>query len=343
MRPVRLAALTLAALTLAACGEKEAVPGATPEPQKLTVMLDFFPNADHAGIYAAEAAGEFERANLEVDIQPPPDPATPLRLLQAGRIDLAISYQPELLLARDKGADLVSVAALVQKPLTSLMWLEDGDVRSVADLEGKKVGTAGIPYQSAYLRSILEQENVDPDSVEEINVGFELGRAMVSGRVDATLGAFWNYEGVDLERRGRQPQISRVEELGVPTYNELVVVARKSDLDTQGAARLRRFLLALTRGHRIVREDPERAVDALMKANPDLDRGLQRAVVRATTPVFFPEDDQLPWGFQDENAWIAYGNWMFREDLLEQDPRAGSAVTNEFLPGQGLETDRTQF
>lgn len=343
MRTIRPAALLVAALLLSACGEKEPVPAGTVPQEKLTVMLDFFPNADHAGIFAAQGAGEFERANLDVDIKAPPDPSAPLKLLQAGRVDLAVSYQPELLLARDKGADLVSVAALVQKPLTSLMWLEDGDVETLEDLEGAKVGTAGIPYQSAYLRSILEDAGVDPATVEEINVGFELGRAMVSGRVDATLGAFWNYEGVDLARRGRRPSISRVEELGVPTYNELVLVARKEDLNTAGAARLRRFLVALTRGHRIVRDSPEQAIDALMEANPDLERDLQEAVVKATTPVFFPEDDELPWGWQDENAWIAYGRWMDRNDLLSQDPRAGSAVTNEFLPGQGLETERTEF
>lgn len=343
MRTIRPATLLVAALLLSACGEKEPVPAGTVPPEKLTVMLDFFPNADHAGIFAAQGAGEFERANLEVDIKAPPDPSAPLKLLQAGRVDLAISYQPELLLARDKGADLVSVAALVQKPLTSLMWLEDGDVETLKDLEGATVGTAGIPYQSAYLRTILEEGGVDPATVEEINVGFELGRAMVSGRVDATLGAFWNYEGVDLARRGRQPRITRVEELGVPTYNELVLVARKEDLNTAGAARLRRFLVALTRGHQIVRDSPEQAVDALMKANPDLERDLQEAVVEATTPVFFPEDEELPWGWQDEDEWIAYGRWMDQNDLLSQDPRAGSAVTNEFLPGQGLETERTEF
>lgn len=343
MNPVRVIPILAAALALAACGEKQSVPDVTPDAEQLTVMLDFFPNADHAGLYAAQAAGEFEKANLDVDIKAPPDPATPLKLLQAGKVDLAISYQPELLLARDKGADLVSVAALVQKPLTSLMWLEDSDVSTLEDLRGKKVGTAGIPYQSAYLRSILEEAGVDPSAVDEVNVGFELGRAMVSGRVAATLGAFWNYEGVDLERRGRKPRISRMEELGVPTYNELIVVARKEDLDTAGAARLRRFLLALTKGHEIVRERPQDAVDAVMEANPDLERELQEAVVEATAPVFFPEDDRFPWGFHDEPAWEAYGEWMLENDLLDRDPVAGSALTNEFLPGQGLETERTEF
>ena len=165
-------------------------------------MLDYFPNADHAGIYAALESGEYERAGLEVEIEPPPDPSAPLKFLQAGRADLVVSYEPELLLAREKGAELVSVGALVQKPLTSLMAVRKSPVRDVEDLRGKRVGTAGLPYQTAYLRTILGAAGIDPGSVRETNVGFNLVPAMRSGRVDATLGAFWNYEGVQLARQG---------------------------------------------------------------------------------------------------------------------------------------------
>jgi putative hydroxymethylpyrimidine transport system substrate-binding protein len=108
-------------------------------------VLDYFPNADHAGIYAAQATGEYRKAGLEVDIKAPPDPAAPLKLLQAGRADIVVSYEPELLLARDKGADgLVAVGALVQKPLTSLIALPSGKISGAKDLAGKRVGTAGI-------------------------------------------------------------------------------------------------------------------------------------------------------------------------------------------------------
>ena len=334
------------ALALAACGEKEepaAGDGAATEREPFTLILDYFPNADHAGIYAAQAAGEFRRAGLDVKIVTPPDPAAPLKLLQAGKADLVISYTPELLLARDKGAELVSVGALVQKPLTSLMALESSGVKSVDDLVGKKVGTAGIPYQEAYLRSILETAEIKPESVDQIDVGFNLGPAMISKRVDATLGAFWNYEGTDLEQRGRKPVILRMEELGVPTYAELILVARRKSLDADQAARIRRFLQALARGHARLRDDPAAGVDALLKANNDLERKLQEAVVEKTLPVFFPEDDDQPWGYQDPEAWREYGAWMLNNDLLEADPRADSAVTNEFLPGQGLEQDATQY
>jgi len=326
------AALLLAALG-AGCGEKQDVLEAG-EPREFTLMLDYFPNADHAGIYAAQAAGDFGQAGLDVTIRQPPDPAAPIKQVAAGRVDLAVSYEPEVLRARDQGLRVVSVGALVRKPLTSIMSLPKAGIRSPRDLEGKTVGTAGIDYQSAYLRTILIDAGVDPSTVKERNVGFSLTPALLTGRVDATLGAFWNYEGTELQLKGRDPRIIRMEEAGVPSYDELVLVANESALERDGG-RIRAFLAALARGTRALASDPDRGVEALLEANPDLDPKLQRAVVRVTLPLFLPEDGR-PFGWQAPGEWQAFAAWMRENRLLKEIPDAGGAFTNELLPGQGL-------
>jgi putative hydroxymethylpyrimidine transport system substrate-binding protein len=332
-RPALAALALAAALLLAACGEKEEPTGA-PKRERLTLMLDFFPNADHAGIYAAQATGAFERAGLDVDVQAPSDPAAPLKLLAAGRVDLAITYEPELLLARDKGGELVGVGALVQRPLTSIMSVGSKAIERPAQLRGKHVGTAGIPYQSAYLKAILREAGVDASTVKETSVGFNLVPAMLSKRVDATLGAFWNYEGVELRLQRKRPKIIRVDEAGVPTYDELVFAAREGDL-ARGGGKVRRFLRAVAQGHEALARDPDAGVDPLLKANPDLDRRTQLASVKATLPAFAPPRGR-PFGWQEPAEWAAYQRWMFDEQLLRA-AGTGQALTNEFLPGQGLE------
>ena len=343
MNRLALAALVaVLSLALAACGEREQpTAGAGGQAaEKLDVVLDYFPNADHAGLYAGIEGGAFADVKLDVTPRVPNDPAAPLRLLEAGRVDLAISYEPEVLLARDRGAEVVAIGALVQKPLTSIISIGKDAIRDPAQLAGKRVGTAGIPYQDAYLKAILEEAGVPEEDVRKIDVGFNLVPAMESGRVDATLGSFWNYEGVELERRDRKPTILKVDELGVPTYNELVVVAREEDARTRGPV-LRRFLQGLARGHEALRGDPERGIRPLLAANRDLDRGLQEAAVEATLPVFFPEDAERPFGWMDENEWLAYAKWMFDNGLLkrQEDPRR--ALTTEFLPGEGPRPDRS--
>ncbi|HEX2085444.1 MAG TPA: ABC transporter substrate-binding protein [Solirubrobacteraceae bacterium] len=325
--------LTLLAL-LAGCGEREDPEPGAQDVERVDLVLDFFPNADHAGLYAAMGTGAFRDVALDVRPVTPSDPAAPLRLLAAGKADLAISYEPEVLLARDRGLKVVAIGAIVQKPLTSLISLGDRAIRDPAQLQGKKVGTAGIPYQSAYLKAILDEAGVDPADVEEINVGFNLGPAMISKRVDATLGAFWNYEGVELERNRRRPTILRVEELGVPTYNELVVVAREEDARERGQL-LRRFMLALGRGHEALRKDPSAGIEPLLEANRDLERGLQEAVVRKTLPVFFPEDEDRAFGYMAPREWSAYGRWMAEAGLLTRREDPLRAMTNEFVPGEG--------
>ena len=173
--PAIAAAVALIALVLglAACGEKsEDTTGAATEPLSLT--LDFYPNPDHAGIYMAQKLGYFADAGLDVSIQTPSDPAAPIKQLAAGQTDLAISYEPEVMLAREQGLDVVAVGAVVDRPLTSLIWLKKSGIGGVSDLRGKTIATAGIPYQDAYLKTILARANLSPSDVKPVNVGFGL-------------------------------------------------------------------------------------------------------------------------------------------------------------------------
>ncbi len=324
--------LALALVVLAGCGEKQ--DRITPErTEPLRVVLDYFPNADHAGLYAGIADGSFRRAGLDVRPLVPSDPAAPLKLLAAGKADLAISYEPEVLLARDRGLRVIAVGAMVQKPLTSIISIGKNAVRRPAELKGKTVGTAGIPYQSAYLRTILGGAGLPDNAVKEIDVGFNLVPAMLSGKVGATLGAFWNYEGVQLRLAKKNPAIIRMEQAGVPTYNELVIVARQDDI-AAGGSKVRRFVQALGRGWAATRRDPAAGVDALLAANRDLDRRLQLASVKATLPVVFPGGGR-PFGWQDPRDWDRYARWMYDNRLLQRRPSAETSYTNEFLAGQG--------
>ena len=165
-------------------------------------------------------------------------------------------------------------------------------------------------------------------------MGFGLVPSLLTGKVDAILGGFWNYEGVDLKRRGKKPRIIRVDDAGVPTYNELVLVANEDALDRDGGT-IRAFIGALSRGVRDLGDDPDKAIDGLLKANPDLDPALQRAALKATLPLFSPPRGK-PFAWQDPEQWDAFAAWMQDNRLLEGAPDPRGAFTNRLLPGAGL-------
>jgi len=334
-RILTLAGALAAALALAACGEikDKLTPSGSPA-QSLTLMLDWFPNADHVGLYQALAEGDFAKAGLNLHVQVPADPATPLQLLAAGKIDVAVSYEPELMLARDKGAPLVAIGAIVQRPLTSIVSLGSKHISTPAQLRGKRVGDAGIPYQHAYLTTILQRAGVPAGSVNEVNVGDNLVPAMLSGRVDATIGAYWNYEAIQLRQAGKRPNVIHVENAGVPDYDELVLVTREDEIANRTNI-LRRFVEAMARGYQAVRANPQAGVNALVRANPSLSPKLQLASVRATLSSFFPAEAKQPWGWQNQSQWTAYGEWMLDHHLISNPASVANASTNQLLAGQG--------
>lgn len=333
--PIPAIALTVALLALtaglAACGEKSE--DVTGESQAFSLTLDFYPNPDHAGIYMAQKLGYFEDAGLDVSIHTPSDPAAPIKQVAAGQTDLAISYEPEVVLASEKGLAVVAVGALVTRPLTSMIWLQKSGIKGVGSLRGKTIATAGIPYQDAYLKTILARANLSPSEVEVVNVGFGLLPAIIGGRAQAMLGGFRNVEGVDLRLRGKAPVVTPVDKLGVPTYDELVLVAQREQLAAEPQA-IRLFIAALARGAAAAANSPNAATEALLDANPDLDPKLTRAEVAATLPLLDPPRSGRPYGYMDPARWREFIGWMRDNELISSLPPSSDVLSNAYLPGR---------
>jgi putative hydroxymethylpyrimidine transport system substrate-binding protein len=321
-------ALALALLGVAGCGnESDGGSGAEP----FDLALDFYVNPDHVGIYEGIHRGYFADAGLEIEPLVPSDPSAPIKQVAAGRVDLAISYEPEVMLARDQGLDVVAVGALVDGPLTSLISLPEGGIDQPSDLAGKTVVTAGIPYQAAYLQTILADAGVDPGSVDQVDVGFNLMPPLIAGRADAMFGGFLNVEGVDLAERGLDPRVVPVNELGVPTYDELVLVADADRLrDDPGP--IREFLSALSQGTAAAERDPGAATQTLLDAGDGLDPDLTRAEVDATLPhLVSPGND--PYGYMDPDEWERFSRYLADNELIAAPQPASELLTNDLLPG----------
>ena len=333
MKHLRIPAIALAvlalALALAACGAKSEEGGS--ERESLSLTLDFYPNPDHAGIYMAQKRGYFEEAGLDVSIAAPSDPAAPVKQVAAGRTDLAITYEPEVALAREQGLDVVAVGALVDRPLTSLIWLRESGIKGVSGLKGKTVATAGIPYQEAFLKTILARVHLSPEDVKAVNVGFGLIPALAGGSAQAMLGGYRNVEGVDLRERGKAPVVTPVDQLGVPTYDELVFVANREKLE-EDPEKIRLFFAALQRGTEAASEKPGEATKAITEANPDLEPKLAAAEVKATLPLLSARERGKPYGYMDPAQWEAFVGWMRDNSLIEALPKAGELLDDGYLP-----------
>jgi putative hydroxymethylpyrimidine transport system substrate-binding protein len=324
-------AIAMAVIGLAACGGGDEPSTGTPSnPATFSLDLDWYVNPDHAGIYSALDRGFFKQQGLDVQPEVPSDPSAPIKEVAAGRADLAVSYEPEVLLAQDKGLDVQAVGAIVDQPLTSLISLPKAGISSAADLEGKTVGTAGIPYQSDYLETILQTAGLPSSAAEEVNVGLNLLPTLIGGKVDAILGGFRNIEGVDLQQRGLDPRIVPVDQLGVPTYDELVLVARRSTVESRPGA-IRSFIAGLAQGTTYAIAHPQEAANAVVAAGKGLEPMQTRAEVEATLPLLAPAQGR-PYGFMDPAAWQAYAAWMAQHDLISSAPRTSDVLTNALLP-----------
>jgi len=328
-RLVLAALISTLAVTGAGCGEKQDVLTSPPD-ERIDLALDFYVNPDHAGIYVALDRGLFRRAGLDVQPRVPSDPTAPIKEVAAGRADLALSYEPEVLLAHEQGLDVIAVAAIVDQPLTSLISLPAAGIAEPSDLRGKTIATAGIPYQSDYLATILGGAGLTSADVSEVNVGFSLLPALLGGRADAILGGFLNIEGVDLAQRGEDPRVIPVSELGVPTYDELVLVAKGSRVSGD-PEELRLFISGLAKGTRAAIADPAAATAAILAAGEGLDPTLTRAEIDATLPLLARQRDK-PYGYMEGEEWSTFAGWMTGNGLIGDVPSEDEMFTNELLP-----------
>lgn len=339
-RGAALLTMTVAALLMAGCGEKPETKPEKVSPDKINLMLDWQPNANHAGIYTAIADGSFKERALVVKPQIPTDGAGVVQQVEAGRVDLGLTYSEYVLRAQDEGAKVKAIAAVVNKPLNSLIWLKKSGVKSIGGLKGRTVAVSG-DANSATLETILEQNGVPPKSVRQVNVGYKLQQILVAGRADASITGYWNVEGVQLRLAGLKPTVIPVNKAGSPTYNELVVIANSDRLrDSRRVETYRRFIAGLREGTADAVAHPARAFAALSSGYPDLsktaaDRRFNTASLKVTLPLLAQTNiGSNPFGWLDPTIWAQYGKWMRDSGQLKQTGTTYTdAITNELLPG----------
>ncbi len=266
-------------LGLGACGTA----GDSGRPNEdATLLLDFTPGAVHTGIYLARSRGFDEAEGVRLEIKPPSDSTDAVRLLSAGRADLAILDIHDLALAREKGADIVAVMPIVQRPLASIV--ASSEISRPRDLEGRRVGVTGLPSDVAVLRSIVRGDGGDPALVKTTTIGFTAVAALLGGKVDAAT-AFWNAEGVALQQQRPDTKIFRVDDYGAPAYPELVLCAASTTVQDR-ASLVRAAVTALKRGYEEALVDPESAVSALIDQQDGLDRDAIQRDFDAVAPAF---------------------------------------------------------
>ncbi len=277
---------------------------------KLTVLLDWFTNPDHAPVITAMTKGFFEAEGLDVELIEPADPAMPPKLVAAGQADIAISYQPTLHAQIEEGLPLTRIGTLVATPLNSVIVLEDGPVKNLADLKGKKVGFSVSGFEDAMLGQMLKSVGLGFDDVELINVNFALSPALMSGQVDAVIGGYRNFELTQIEIEGKTGKAFFPEEHGVPAYDELIYVAHK---DKANDPRYVRFMAAIEAATIYLTNHPDEAWDAFVEAYPNLDDELNRRAWTDTLPRFSKTPAAL-----DSGRYQRFAEFLAGAGLIEK-------------------------
>lgn len=260
-------------------------PGVTPaaSAQKITVLLDWFVNPDHAPLFVALDKGYFERKNLEVTFIAPSNPNDPPKLVAAKKADIAVSYQQQHHLQVDQGLPLVRIATLVATPLNSLVVLADSDIRTISDLKGKTIGYSIGGFETVLLKVMLGQAGMTLDDVRLVNVNFSLSPSLISGKTQAVIGAFRNFELNQMDLAGKPGRAFYVEEHGIPTYDELILVTNK---DRVGSPEMSAFVDCLEAGVQYLVNHPQECWEMFIKRHKHLNDELNRRAWRDTLPRF---------------------------------------------------------
>ncbi|MBT3172257.1 MAG: ABC transporter substrate-binding protein [Rhodospirillaceae bacterium] len=277
---------------------------------KLTVLLDWFVNPDHAPLFVAQEQGYFAAHGLEVEMIAPADPNDPPKLVAAGKADIALSYQPQLHVQVAAGLPLTRFGTLIATPLNTLLVLADGPVKSIADLKGRKVGYSVGGFEDALLRAMLARHGLTLDDITLINVNFSLSPALLAGQVDAVIGAYRNFELNQMDIEGHKGRAFYVEEEGVPSYDELILVANPAHMDR---AVLRRFLDALEDGVRYLVNHPDESWQLFIRGRGELDDELNRRAWRDTLARFALRPAAL-----DRARYARFARFMQEQGLIEK-------------------------
>ena len=269
----RFLIILLLGLTVAGASIGNGQPAFAQQAEKLTLLLDWFVNPDHAPIIIARERGLFAKHGLDVQFIEPSDPSAPPRLIAAGQGDIAVSYKPSYTRAIGSGIPVVRIGTLVSTPLNTLTVLADGPVKTLADLKGRTIGYSGSGIHDMMLKAMLKSVALTEADVKLVNVNFALSIALVSGRVDAIIGGFRNFEGTEIEIAGKKPKMFFPEEHGVPAYDELIYIVKQ---DRFAEEKFNRFLDAIEEATMVLFNDPEASWMSFIKAYPKLDDRLNK-------------------------------------------------------------------
>ncbi|MDX2421649.1 MAG: ABC transporter substrate-binding protein [Amphritea sp.] len=308
---ILLATMALAATLLSATTQAET--------KSLSLMLDWFVNPNHGPIVIAKQRGYFADQGLEVEIQEPADPNMPPKLVAANKVDLAISYQPNLTIDVAAGLPLIRSATLIATPLNMLMVLDNGKINDLADLKGKKIGIAIAGTEEASIGTMLDTVGVNYADVDIINVGWALSASLASGKVDAIWGGLRNFETNQLALEGFKAKAFFPEEHGVPVYDELIFVA---NADTYDKDAIRGFNKAIEQATIYITNHPQAAWDEFVAYAPDtLNNELNKRAWRDTLNRFALRPSAV-----DLQRYDDYAEFMYEQKIIKTLPKAQDYV-----------------